>query len=75
MKRRDVVRVSPNDMVTHLVAVNLPEQAAAVLVRLGRQRESTDLYGHVPAGTIQSGERWRRGLRRLGITTKERLVA
>lgn len=71
---RDVVRVSPADMVTHLVAMNLDQDAAARLVFLGRQRNSNDLYGHVPHGTVRQGERWRKGLRRLGITARERLL-
>lgn len=72
---RDVVRVSPVDMVVHLVAMNLPRKGAEAFVRLGRQRDSTDLYGHVPAGSVRNGERWRKGLRRLGVTVKLRMVS
>lgn len=73
-QRRDVVRVSPRDMVVHLVAANLKRDGAVAMVWIGRQRDSTDLYGHVPAGSVRNGERWRKGLRRLGITARERLL-
>ena len=73
--RRDVIRVSPVDMVVHLVAWNMLPEAAQAIVRLGRQRDSTDLYGHVPAGSVRNGERWRKGLRRLGVTVKLRMVS
>lgn len=74
MTLRDVVRVTPADMVVHVVAMNTTREIADRLVRLGRQRESTDLYGHVPAGTVCTGERWRRGLRRLGVIAAERML-
>lgn len=68
---RDVVRVSPGDMVVHLVAMNLPREVALALVRAGRQRDSTDLYAHVATGSVRTGDRWRKGLRRLGIMIRE----
>lgn len=71
---RDVVRVTPGDMVTHIVAMNLQHEAAARLVFLGRQRNASDLYGHVPAGSVRHGQKWRKGLRRLGITAKVSLA-
>lgn len=71
---RDVVRVTPADMRVHVVAMNVDHAGADALVRMGRQTEHGDLYGHVPAGTVRHGERWRRGLRRLGVTARERML-